>query len=146
MPCQIERIMAFDIEKQRVLEKKLRDRFLSNIETEFIQLHALRSGQTVSSFRTVFLRDSLVASLRQVCACTVLLRKILAPQSCPLSGRVTHSFVVVLATRTGALSAGWREPSSQRYQATRQAAWFVVCLHRRRRRVRVVAIVVISYC
>jgi hypothetical protein len=65
-PPQVERVMSFDLEKQKLLERKLRDRFLNGIETEFIQLHALRSGHTVSSFRTSHLREALVQSLRQV--------------------------------------------------------------------------------
>jgi hypothetical protein len=63
---QVERVMSFDLEKQKLLERKLKDRFLNGIETEFIQLHALRSGHIVSSFRTSHLREALVQSLRQV--------------------------------------------------------------------------------
>ena len=112
-PTQIDRIMAFDVEKQRVLEKKLRDRFLSNIETEFIQLHALRSGQTVSSFRTVYLRDSLVASLRQVgvawCA-VVLCGAAWRGVRCGAVHAFAHSvptYDLVGCCGTGPLPTGW---------------------------------------
>jgi hypothetical protein len=62
----VEYANAFDVEKKRLQEQKLRKRYFDGVVAEHIKLNALRSGQFVTSFRTSYLSDTLVAALKEV--------------------------------------------------------------------------------
>jgi hypothetical protein len=58
--------MAFDRERKRLLEQKLRRRYLSSVEVEHVTIASFRSGQTLSSLRTSYQREAIVEALKQV--------------------------------------------------------------------------------
>lgn len=63
---EVEKEMAWELEKRGVLLNKLKKRFLDDIAIENIRIHALRSGVWVETFRTKHLSEFLQESMQEL--------------------------------------------------------------------------------